>query len=324
MSGTLAFLGESLLTLEGAAPARRSRLQSLRASIVLAWRQLAEAIAIAPGESGSATPRAPVHVDPGQALPLPGRWAITTLDRMAIDDPLWPCKIALLRASIIIGSSQPSAPRAERHQTGQRGSAERSGARSAIDELPQPFGGAARAFREQLAHQLCSGASVAVIESMFAAEAELSPAERPLACWIPCLLGLESMRRHGRPDPIALPLLDFIAEHARQQLSKLPPSIATTWLVGRDRYEGCAARLLALLFMRRGISCYPWTSESPPKFGRFLLSRFGTDVPAGELPANCLGTADLLAVAQRNDALARAASLWGADQVGTVLSSAAG
>jgi hypothetical protein len=321
-SEALGYLQESLLALAGTAPAARAHLQPVITTIVLAWHRYSEATASAMGGGARADSQRPMEGDHEYEVPLPGRWAIATLDRLSAEDPLWACKIALLRAWLTVDSAQPQVSGNGRPLPTQRRSVEWTGCGGAGDALPLPFGGEARAFREQLGHQLRSHATSAIIESLFAADALLSPAERPLACWIPCLLSLQAMHRDGEPDPYATVLLDFIGENARQQLSRLPPTIATTWLVGRDPYERCAARLLALLFMRRGVACYPWTSEAPPEFGRYLVAGMGAAGAVDGLPGNCLGVADLVAEAQRNHDLAQAASLWGSDGAGTPFTAA--
>jgi hypothetical protein len=313
-SETLTFIDESLQILAGATPAKRVRLQPMKASIVLAWQKYSEATASALEGAGSPILLAPACRDPGQAMPIPATWAATTLDRMSVDVPLWSCTIALLRASILVGCSTASAPGAGRSAPGHHRSGVWSGFLSALDALPFPFGVAACALREQLAPQLCSGASSAVLEGVFDANALLSPQERPLACWIPCLLGLEAMHRSGRAAPCSAALLYFINENAKQQLSKLLPSIATTWLVGRDPYERGAAARPGVHAARNHL--LPRISESPPRFGRYLVAGIGEPSPLGEVPANCLGMADLLAEARQNDALARAASLCGSDGTG--------
>jgi hypothetical protein len=242
---------------------------------------------------------------------------------MPEDDPLWECTIALLRASLsprLLPSSArgTGSPPADPPCPGKRphGLPE-------IDALPLPFGSAACAVRERFAQQLRSGSSSAIIESLIAANLLLSPAERLVASWIPCLVALAGLRRDARPAPSAALLLHFISENARVQLSKLPPGIATTWLVGRDRYERCAARLLALLFMRRGRTFSTWAAEEPPKFACYLLAGIGAADAVGDLPANCQGTSDLIAEAQQNHALAQAASLWGTAGTVTAATSAA-
>ncbi len=255
----LAVVRESLRLLAGTPAAARMRLHPVKSGVVAAWLQHAEAMACPPSDSGQEGRPRPACCEPWPQASVPWTWAITALDRMPMDDPLWACKIALQLAAISPGASRPATPRTANLHHHQQLCGEWADPLDALAALPPPFGGAAREFRAQLDHQLRRGTSAAVIERLFAANALLSPAERPMACWIPCLLGLEAWRRNGMTAPCAAPLLDFIGEHAKHQLSKLPPGIATTWLVGRDPHARCAARLLALLFMRRGLSATPGT-----------------------------------------------------------------
>ncbi len=280
----LGFLHQALHALATAPPGVRARMAPVQEGAVTTWLKQAEDSA-----QGSAE----------RALEPPA-WAITALARLQADDPLWSSTLALLRALLttdnvmVRGSMRAPAPP--------------GAAVGALGAMPEPFGGAARAFRERLTAQLSQGAPVAIIDQVFAANALLSPVERPQVCWIPCLIALHAGGGSAPPATWVSTLLDFITAQARQQLSRLPPSIATTWLVGRDPYACCAASLLALLYMRRGTNCYPWTSEAPPKHGRYLVATIGAaDPPAGQ-PANCLGVADLIAEAAKDHALAAAAA----------------
>ncbi len=311
---------ESLQLLAEAAPAGRWRLRAVTRGILRAWRLHWEDLANPVAMPGDASASGSGRAVPGPAEALPFSWAIATLACMAEDDPLWSCKLALLRSSIPADGLAPQAAGVGPHPAPRPG--ERPAFLPALDALPLPFGGAARAFRVRLDHQLRSGASSAISESLFAANFLLSPAERPAACWIPCLLGLAGLQDAGWSEPGAAQLLDFINENARQQLSKLPPGSACTWLVGRDPYERCAARLLALLFLRRGRTCFPWTSAAPPRSGRYLQAGIGAGIAADELPGNCQGTADLLEESLQNHALARATSRWGGCRSGTALAAA--
>jgi hypothetical protein len=317
--GTPASLQDALQLLADAAPAARARLMPFKTSMVSAWQQHSEAIADAQERTSNEAGRMTAPAETSSPT-----WAIATLDGMPVDDPLWPSKIALLQASLALGCPLPSASAAGDPPPGPRRSGKWCASLPAIEALPLPFGGAARALRGRLADQLRRGATAAIIESLFEANAMLSPAERPMACWIPCLLGLEAWRRVGCDDPCAAPIQEFIAANARLQLSRQPSGAAATWLVGAERHERCAAVLLAVLFMRRGVSCRPWTADGMPTSGCYLLAGIGAADPPGELPANCLGTVDLLAEAQRNDGLALAASQLSSQAAGSPRATSAG
>ena len=111
----------------------------------------------------------------------------------------------------------------------------------------------------------------ALVRTIAEAAQVLSPAERPLACWVPCLLGLEEARCSGRPLACAATVALFIAVSARVALTRFPVVPRAPWLVGSSMIDQSAAHLIALLLARRGVSARPWWAPDLPRRGACLL-----------------------------------------------------
>lgn len=167
------------------------------------------------------------------------------------------------------------------------------------DGLPQPFGGVARCCHANLLGHLGNRDECGVARDIVDSSALLSPAERPLACWIPCLIGLEQSSRQGRPFVSAPAIAHYIATSSRLLLAHLPIHASATWLVGLTLPDQCAAYLIAILQIRRGLSVRPWWAPTPPERGRYVEVSTLDGAGSCQGDPHCLGTTTLLDEVQR-------------------------
>lgn len=157
----------------------------------------------------------------------------------------------------------------------------------------EPFGGEAMRSHAAVMDHLESRNEDALVRTVAEAAHVLSPAERPLACWIPCLMGLEEARCSGRPLACASSVAFFIAVSVRVALTHFPVLPRAPWLVGSSMIDQSAAHLIALLLARRGVSAKPWWAPDLPRRGAYLLV---TTLDEGELDVDdqrFLGTLSL-------------------------------
>lgn len=164
---------------------------------------------------------------------------------------------------------------------------------------PQPFGGVARRRHASLLGHLQRREECWVIREVVESSAVLSPSERPLACWIPCLIGMEQSRRAGRPFVSAPAIAHYIATSARLLLKHLPIRASATWLVGLTLPDQCAAYLIAILQIRRGLSVRPWWAPKPPQRGKYLEVTTLDSPPMCLRDPHCTGAQSLVDEVQR-------------------------
>jgi hypothetical protein len=164
---------------------------------------------------------------------------------------------------------------------------------------PQPFGGVAKRHHAALLGHLHRREECWVIREVVESSAVLSPTERPLACWIPCLIGMEQSRRAGRPFVAAPAIAHYIATSARLLLKHLPIRASATWLVGLTLPDQCAAYLIAILQIRRGLSVRPWWAPNPPERGKYLEVTTLDSPPMCLRDPHCAGVQSLVDEVQR-------------------------
>ncbi len=158
--------------------------------------------------------------------------------------------------------------------------------------LERSSGAARRSHAAVVAH-LRTRNEQALVRTLADAADVLTPEERTMACWIPCLMGLEEANRAGRPFPCTAMVAHFIAVSARVALAQSRLRTPAPWLVGMTMIDQSAAHLVALLLVRRGISTRPWWAPDLPRRGPFLLvsTLAGEGLATGD--SRCLGALSL-------------------------------
>jgi hypothetical protein len=146
-----------------------------------------------------------------------------------------------------------------------------SGSCPGAQPVREPNAGPAERCRAGIIEQLQARNEHALIRTLASAADDLSSAERPMACWIPCLLGLDDARRRGRPFSCASMVAHFIAVSARVALTPFPVRPHAPWLVGMTVIDQSAAHLIALLLAERGVSARPWWAPDMPRRGTYLM-----------------------------------------------------
>jgi hypothetical protein len=137
--------------------------------------------------------------------------------------------------------------------------------------LPPPFGSVAREVHRRVIAGLLAGDEGAVMRQLLESSRELSPAERPLACWLPCAVGTVERAQAGAPLPAAHAILKFVRENVRVMLAKFPLEARCLWLVPATSIDATAAHLVALHLARRGCLARPWLWSFTPRSGEYLV-----------------------------------------------------
>ena len=137
--------------------------------------------------------------------------------------------------------------------------------------LPALSGSAARQLRAALLEALTIGDQLALARILGEAERTLPLAERVMACWAPCIIGLEERESAGAGMPGADSTLRSVREQIRAVLDRFPLPARTLWLVPVSPSDVTAAHLMALLLARRGVLARPWIWAFPPREGRFMV-----------------------------------------------------
>ncbi len=135
----------------------------------------------------------------------------------------------------------------------------------------EPRDAHARRWQEAIAEQLRAHNECALIRTLAHAADVLSPMQRIVACWIPCLMGIEAARCSGRPFACASTIAHFIAVNARVALMRFPARTHAPWLVGTSVTDQSAAHVIALLHARRGAAARPWWAPELPQRGSYVM-----------------------------------------------------
>jgi hypothetical protein len=138
-------------------------------------------------------------------------------------------------------------------------------------DLPAPFGSAAREVHAETISSLQAGDECRLIASLLFSARELSPVERPLATWLPCIIGLDERSHLRQPLPNTAAILKFIRGNLRSMLIRFPlEGGRCRWLVPASAGDLTAVYAAALLLVQQGTVANPWIWGPLPPAGGFI------------------------------------------------------
>lgn len=169
--------------------------------------------------------------------------------------------------------------------------------------LPAPFGSDARDSQAAVISSLRSGNECRLIVALLLASRALSPAERLIAAWLPCIIGMDERARLRQPLPNTASILTFIRKNLRAMLARFPLDVRGRWLMPASDDDITAVYAATLLLAQQGTVARPWVWKSLPPTEGFMIigtTRMRTRDPQH---ARCLGHATLLDLHRPTEAL---------------------
>ena len=160
--------------------------------------------------------------------------------------------------------------------------------------LPIPFGSTARECHAAVINNVRTGNECQLIVALLRAGRALSPAERLVASWLPCIIGLDERAHLRQPLHNTAGILKFIRENLRAMLARFTLDVRGCWLTPASSDDITAVYAAALLLAQQGTVARPWIWNSlPPNDGFMIIgtTRMKTRDPQH---ARCLGHATLL------------------------------